>query len=154
MRGFTLVELVVTLAILAMLSMIVVPAAQISLQRSKEHELRRSLLELRRAIDEYKRAVDQGAVRRDAKGSGYPPSLAVLAEGVEDQRSARREKIYFLRRVPRDPFHPEPTVPAEQTWGKRSYASGPDNPQEGDDIYDVFSRSGQTGLNGVPYAKW
>jgi general secretion pathway protein G len=152
--GFTLIELVVTLAILAILATIALPTAQVAVQRSKEQELRAALREIRGAIDSYKRASDDGRIRREANASGYPPNLVVLVEGVEDQRSPKRAKLYFLRRLPRDPMHPDSSIPAEQTWLLRSYASEPDEPKDGEDVYDVVSRSAKVGLNGVAYRRW
>ncbi len=154
--GFTLIELVITLAILGVLASIAVPVAQVTVQRAKEHELRQALRDIRSALDAYKTAWDDGSIRRNAAGpsTGWPPNLAVLVDGVENQRSPKRTKIYFLRRLPRDPMHPDPDMPAEQTWGKRAYASEPTEPQEGDDVFDVYSRSTTKGLNGVAYNKW
>lgn len=152
--GFTLIELIVTLAILAVLATLAVPTAQVAVQRSKEQDLRAALREIRSAIDAYKRASDDGRIRRDADASGYPPNLLVLVEGVEDQRSPTRAKIYFLRRLPRDPMHPDPSLPPEQTWQLRSFASEPEEPKEGDDVYDVMSKSDKVGLNGVAYRRW
>ena len=111
-RGFTLIELMATLAILAVLATLTVPLAQLHLQRAREQELRLALRELRSAIDAYKRASDEGRVRRAAASTGYPPSLEVLVEGVEDQRDPARRKLFFLRRVPPDPFAPDPAARA------------------------------------------
>jgi len=154
-RGFTLIELVITVGIVSLLATAVVPSAQLLYQRERERELRSSLRTIRAALDAYKAASDTGHVKKKADQSGYPPDLQSLVDGVDDATAAKEGvKIYFLRRLPRDPFWPDATTPAAETWGLRSYASPPDDPQPGDDVYDVRSRSSRTGLNGVPYRDW
>lgn len=152
--GFTLIELLVTLAIMGLLGMLVVPVTQVARQRSHEQDLRRGLREIRLAIDAYKRAYDEGRITKTTDSNGYPKTLELLVEGVADQRSPKRAKMYFLRRVPRDPFNLDPSLEDAATWGKRSYASEADEPREGSDVYDVFSLSDKVGLNDVAYRKW
>ena len=153
-RGFTLIELVITVAIVALLASVALPVSELAVQRTKEQELRRTLRQIRDAIDMYKQASDEGRIRKSIGDSGYPKKLEDLAEGVDDQKSPKKEKIYFLRRVPRDPFNADPTLSAAATWGKRSYASPPDDPKEGDDVFDVFSLAQGKGINGQPYRDW
>jgi general secretion pathway protein G len=153
--GFTLIELVITVAIVALLASAVLPAAHLMFQRQRESELRDALRTLRTAIDDYKGASDAGRIKSSADKSGYPPDLQTLVDGVEDASSPKEGvKIYFLRRVPRDPFWPDAEASAADTWGLRSYSSPADDPQPGDDVYDVYSKSSQTGLNGVAYRDW
>ena len=146
-KGFTLVELLVVVAIVALLASIAAPLAEMSWQRGKEQELRHALRQIREAIDAYKRASDEGKIERKADASGYPPNLAVLVDGVEGKSDPEKSKIFFLRRVPRDPM-------AGEDWGLRSYASPANDPQPGKDVYDVYSRSDEIGLNRVPYREW
>lgn len=154
-RGFTLIELVVTVAIIGILVSVAVPFAELSVKRAKEQELRHALRQIRTALDDYKKAADEGRVQKKADQSGYPPTLEVLVDGVKDARKPDEEaKIYFLRRIPRDPFHEAGDVAPAETWGKRSYRSPPDQPEAGEDVYDVYSQSEEVGINGVPYKEW
>lgn len=153
--GFTLIELLVTLTILGVLACMTVPVAQVMRQREREQELRQALHEVREAIDAYKAASKEGRVPKEAGASGYPPSLDVLVEGVKDQSDPKGEqKVYFLRRIPRDPMNNDTELSDAQTWGKRCYASEADDPQEGDDVYDVYTTSKGIGLNGIAYRNW
>jgi general secretion pathway protein G len=153
-RGFTLIELVITVAIIGLLASAALPLASMTIKREKEGELRSALREIRTAIDAYKDAATHGRVQVAADASGYPPDLKSLYAGVEDISSPDKRLLYFMRRLPRDPFFPDGTASAEESWGLRSYASPPDAPQPGDDVYDVHSLSTDKGLNGVPYHDW
>ena len=153
-RGFTLIELMITVAIVAVLASVALPLNELVVQRGKEGELRRALREIRDGIDAYKQAFDEGRMVKRVGDSGYPKRLEDLVEGVEDQKDPKKSRIYFLRRIPRDPFADDATASAADTWGKRSYASPPDDPREGDDVFDVFTRSTLVGLNGRPLREW
>jgi len=146
-HGFTFIELMITVAIVALLASIALPLAEVTYQRNREQDLRHALREIRGAIDAYKRAADEGAIERKADESGYPPTLQALVQGVPDKRKTDDSKLYFLRRVPADPMGGE-------NWGLRSYASPATEPQPGKDVFDVYSRSPDTGLNGAPYRDW
>jgi general secretion pathway protein G len=152
--GFTLIELVITVAIVAILASVALPLNELVSQRAREQDLRRALREIREALDAYKQASDEGRIQKRAGESGYPKRLEDLVDGVDDQRSARKERIYFLRRVPRDPMAIDQALAAADTWGRRSYASPPDDPKEGDDVFDIVSLSLGKGLNGRPYKEW
>ncbi|MEV4783484.1 type II secretion system protein [Burkholderia sp. LMU1-1-1.1] len=160
-RGFTFIELMITLAILATLAMVAAPMAQVAVQREQERQLRTALIEIREAIDAYKRAADNGRIKLAIGDSGYPKKLEDLVNGVPDLRSPRKQNMYFLRRLPRDPFAPPEgngngfaSAGAGGGWALRSYASPPDNPAEGEDVFDISSRSTKTGLNGIPLRLW
>ncbi|MBU1223082.1 MAG: type II secretion system GspH family protein [Gammaproteobacteria bacterium] len=149
--GFTLIELVITVAIVGVLALLATPLMEVTAQRQKETELRLALRQIRTAIDAYHQAVKETRIESPADASGYPPDLESLVAGVPDITKPERPKIYFLRRLPRDPMNPDATLSAAETWGTRSYASPPDTPSAGEDVYDVYSLSDGVGLNGVPY---
>jgi general secretion pathway protein G len=152
--GFTLLELLVTASIVATLAMVALPMAELTIKRNREADLLVALRDIRMALDAYKQAVDEGKVFKEVGDTGYPPRLDLLVEGVENVKDPKKARIYFMRRLPRDPMHPDPAVPAAQTWGLRSYDSPPDDPVAGKDVFDVYSLSAGTGLNGIPYRKW
>jgi len=150
-RGFTLIELVITVAIVGVLALMAVPLLEVAAQRQKETELRTALRQIRGAIDAYHEAVKDKKIEAPLDASGYPPNLEVLVEGVPDITQPDRRKIYFLRRLPRDPMNPDKELAPAQSWGLRSYESPADAPAPGEDVYDVYSTSEAVGLNGVPY---
>jgi general secretion pathway protein G len=152
--GFSLVELTVVVAIMAVLASSAVPLYELHVKREKEQELRVGLRQIREALDAYKRAIQDGRIARKADESEYPRKLEDLVTGIPDIKDPEKRKIYFLRRLPRDPMSEDASLSAAETWGKRAYESSPDNPQEGDDVFDIFSRSQTIGLNGIPYDKW
>ena len=153
-RGFSLIELLVVIAIMAVLASIGFPLAELSHRRTQEEELRRSLRELRSAIDAYRRTVDAGLIARPADGSGYPPNLKVLVDGEVNAQTPQASRLYFLRRLPRDPTAPDTIADAAETWGLRSYESPPHDPQAGRDVFDVYSKSQGIGLDGRAYRQW
>ena len=152
-RGFTLVELLVTLALLALLVSTASPVWQLNAKREKERELKRALWQIRDAIDAYKQASDQGLIAKSVDSSGYPPSLQVLVSGVSNARDpAQKSKLRFLRRIPRDPFAVDDSVPNLQTWHIHGYDGAMD--EEASDVFDVSSRAPGTGINQQPYVEW
>jgi general secretion pathway protein G len=153
--GFTLIEMLATVVIVALLASLALPLAEVSAKRVKEQELRLALREIRTALDAYRQAVEEGRISSAMHESGYPGSLQVLVDGVPDASSPdRKKRIYFLRRIPRDPFFSDPARADEESWGKRSYASSPEAPEEGADVFDVYTRAPGNGLNGIPYSRW
>ena len=160
LKGFTLIELVVTVAIVGVLASAVLPVLQLSVQRVKENALRANLREIREAIDGYKKLADveNGPIKKIVGQTGYPANLDVLVEGVIDEKDPNKRKIRFLRRIPLDPMQPVNQVNNTNgiisNWGLRSSASEVNDPREGDDVYDVYSLSKQVGINGLPYANW
>lgn len=144
-RGLTLVELIVTIAILAILASAATPLAIIGIKRERERQLHRCLWEMRDAIDHYKDASDGGAIATKVEGYGYPPDLDTLVNGVD----VHGKKVRFLRRLPVDPM----TGRAE--WGVRSTQDDPDSTSSGgQNVFDVFSKSTGTALDGTKYSDW
>lgn len=147
-RGFTLIELLITVAIVAILASAARPLSELNVKRAKELELRRALRDIRDGLDAHRQAAEDGRIERRVGDSGYPRRLEDLVEGIEDKRSPTKQRIYFLRRIPRDP------MTADGQWGLRSYASPPDSPAPGDDVFDVYTRAEGIGINGRPYREW
>lgn len=156
-RGFTLIEMVIVLAILGVLAAAARPLLELQARRHKETELRVGLRQIRGAIDAYEQAVATRAIPRppDAPASGpvYPASLRLLVEGVPVSADAGAPRRYFLRRIPRDPFADRARA-AEEGWALRSSDSAPDAPQPGRDVFDVASRAPGTALDGTAYREW
>jgi general secretion pathway protein G len=151
--GFTLIEMLVVVAIVAMLAAAAHPMLVVSKRREQETELRTALRTLRSALDAYKQLGADGRIAVAADGSGYPETLSVLADGVPDLRDPNHKKIYLLRRLPRDPFADLALAPAD-TWGVRSYDSPPDDPHPGADVFDVYSLAPGLALDGTRYRDW
>lgn len=151
-RGYTLVELLVVMAVLGILAAMLLPLSELSVQRERERELKRALWQIRDAIDAYHQAALNGVIPLGGLLTGYPPNLQALVAGVKYSKNGGGV-VYFLRQLPRDPFA-DPALTAEQTWAVRSYKSPPEQPAPGDDVFDVASRSTLVGLNGVPLKNW
>lgn len=151
--GFTLIEMVVVVAIVGILATAAHPLLALQARRQKEFELHQGLRSLRTAIDAYRQATLDGKVAPPANDTGYPADLESLVNGVPDASSPKERKVYFLRRMPRDPFA-DAAAPAAKTWGLRCYDSPPDSPQAGRDVFDVYPLSEGVGLDGTPYRDW
>jgi len=151
-KGFSLIELITTVVIVAILAAVATPMLQVTVQRKKESQLRENLRLIREAIDAYKLASDEGRIKKSIDQTGYPPNLEVLVEGVIDMKDPKQKKIKFLRRIPLDPMLSE--VLEDKKWGLRNYESDYKSPSEGTDVYDVYSLSSAIGSNKVPYSQW
>ena len=144
-RGFTLLELIIASAILVVLSSMAVPLARLTIQRERERMLRTDLWEMRDAIDRYKDAADRGGFQIKVDSQGYPPDLETLVKGVDVQG----KKIRFLRKVPIDP------MTGTTEWGLRSMQDDPDSDSwGGQSVFDVFTKSQGTALDGTKYKDW
>jgi general secretion pathway protein G len=144
-RGLTLIELIITVAILAILASAAVPVARFKVKREKERELRRDLWEMRDAIDHYKDAADRGAFQTKLESQNYPPDLDTLVNGVDVQG----KKVKFLRRIPVDP------MTGKADWGMRSMQDDPKSDTfGGQSVFDVYSKSQGTALDGTKYSDW
>ncbi len=144
-RGLTLVELIVTVAILAVLASAAVPIARFQVKRQKERELRYDLWMMRDAIDKYKDAADRGAFQTKLDSQNYPPDMQTLVDGVDIQG----KKVKFLRHIPVDP------MTGSNEWGLRSMQDDPKSDSfGGQSVFDVYSKSPGTGLDGTKYTDW
>lgn len=153
-QGFTLIELVIVMAILAILASAIAPLGHIAKKRSMELELKQNLRLIRNALDAYKKAYDEKKIENEIGVSGYPKNLRELVEGVKDVKDSEGRMIYFLRRIPKDPMNRDEFLAPEETWEIRSYESEPDDFSGGDDVYDIRSTSDEIALDGTPYKEW
>lgn len=145
LSGFSLIELIVATAILLILTSLAVPMARITIKREREHQLRHDLWEMRDAIDRYKDAADRGAFQIKVGSDGYPPDLDTLVNGV----SVGTKKLRFLRKIPLDP------MTGSTDWGMRSMQDDPKSDSwDGNNVFDVFTKSQGTALDGTPYKDW
>ena len=156
-RGFTLIEMVAVLAIVALLALSAQPLQELALRRTQELALRKALRDIRGALDEHRKAVLAKQVAPSAEGSPYPGSLRALMDGVPvldaDGKPSDKQRLYLLRRLPRDPLG-DPAVAAEDSWGLRASNTPPEAPAPGSDVFDVYSRSEARALDGTRYREW
>ncbi|KVF24286.1 type II secretion system protein [Burkholderia cepacia] len=153
-RGFTLIEMMVALTLLALLATVALPLTDLARRRADETELRRALVVIRSALDAYKTAAGEGRIEHSADASGYPPDLRTLVEGVEDKTSPNGARLYFLRKIPADPMCECDGKAPDEMWETRSYASDPASFSSGEDVFDIRSTNRKEGINGVPYNQW
>jgi general secretion pathway protein G len=145
-KGFTLLELIVTAAILSILTMMALPLARLTIQREREKQLRQALWDMRDAIDRYKDAADRGMFQTKLDSQNYPPTLEELTKGIEAQGG---KKIRFLRAIPMDP------MTKTKEWGLRSMQDDPDSDSwGGQSVFDVYTKSTGTALDGTKYKDW
>lgn len=156
LAGFTLVELLVTLALVGIAASVALPLASVIETRAKETELRRSLRTIRQALDNYKTASDAGVIDKATGASGYPASLDALVNGVPRSTAMgfSATPMVFLRSIPRDPFAQERDTAAAQDWNIRSYGAKPGEFGGTKDVFDVSSKSEKTAMDGSRYSDW
>lgn len=143
--GVTLTELIIVIAVLSILATMALPAVKIEVKRRKELELRRDLWMMRDAIDRYKDVADMGGIQTKADSNNYPPDLQTLVDGVD----VKSKRMRFLRAIPKDP------MTGNTDWGLRSNQDEPDSDSfGGQNVYDVYSKSDGTGLDGTKYNTW
>ncbi len=153
-KGFTFVEMLITLTILAILAAAILPLAKTAVKREKEIELRRNLRTIREAIDAYKRLADEKKIEVEEETEGYPPDLETLVNGVEAKFDSKGEEsktkiLKFLRRIPKDP------MTNSYDWGLRSYQDEPDSEfWGGENVYDIYTKNRGTALDGTKYRDW
>lgn len=155
-RGFTLVELLVTLALIGLSASVILPLASVMETRAKEVELKRALRTMRTAIDKYKVAADAGVIDKKTGTSGYPESLDVLVQGVQPSAAMGNsaQVMFFLRAIPKDPFAEDQSATPAEMWNIRSYSSKAGDFSAGKDVFDVSSKSTKTGMDGSSYSSW
>ena len=145
--GMTLVELIVAVAVMAILATGVLPITRTMVKRERERQLRAALWEMRDAIDRYKSFTDLNGQRVMIKldSQGYPPTLEDLVKGIDDGPTKRK----FLRRIPKDP------MTNSTDWGLRSMQDNPDSTSwGGQSVFDVYTKSNGTALDGTKYSDW
>jgi len=157
-RGFTLIEMVVVLAIVAILAMAALPMQEMTVRRAQEMALREGLRSIRGALDEHRRAVEARRIAAGPDGSPWPATLQALVQGVPlvdelGQAPPGGQQLYLLRKLPRDPFA-DPALAAADSWGQRASTSPPEVPAAGRDVFDVYSRTDGRALDGSRYADW
>ncbi len=155
-RGLTLIELLVTLALVGIAATVVLPFGALMETRAKEAELRVALRTIRQALDNYKAAADAGLIDKPTGSSGYPPDLDVLATGTPRSAAAgfSGTPVVFLRHVPRNPFYPDRSVPAAETWNIRAYGAQQGDFGPGRDVFDVSPKTDRTALDGSRISNW
>ncbi len=156
-KGVTLLELIVAISILTILVAGIVPLTRMTAKRTREIELRQNLRIMRTAIDNFKKSYDKAVedkkIVTTVNKSGYPETLRQLVDGY-DFGGLYAFKKKFLRKIPVDPMNP-PEPGEEPKWGLRSYSDEPDSKSwGGEDVYDVYSLSEGTALDGTKYKDW